>query len=81
MTYRKPSSSEQGQETILGSVSQVNFWLNEALPPPALMALSRGMNGIAVSGDVQWARYLASNSRKGKTQLIHPVLVYTPGRS
>ena len=61
-------------ESILGSVAQVNLW-NFALPPPALMALSYGINGIGSYG-VNWNRYSAFP--KGNAKVNYNVGYYTP---
>ena len=60
----------------MGTVAQFNFWTH-ALPPPALMALSRGVNGIGAA-DVNWETYSASC--RGNAQMLDTLSVYNPGR-
>jgi hypothetical protein len=68
-------SSGKGNHSILGEVIQFNFWLYE-LPPAALKALSRGINGIGAYG-IPWKRF--SDAPNGKVRLVEGVKSYFPG--
>jgi hypothetical protein len=68
---------DKGNGSIVGYMAQFNFWAHTGLPPPALKALSLGINGIGANG-LPWASYIGH--RKGNANLIQGLTTYTPGR-
>ena len=65
--------------SFVGDVSQVNLWLR-TLPLPALMALSRGINGISAYNGEGWGRFLISEKHVGNVARLNPFAYYMPGR-
>ena len=68
--------SAKGNGSIVGDVAQFNMW-SYALPPPALQALSLGINGIGAFG-VPW--YIYSTFPNGNAKLLNDIKAYVPGR-
>jgi hypothetical protein len=64
--------------SLVGKVAHVNLWF-EVLPPPVLMALSRGISFVYASSGNGWTAFLLKNRHVGNVNKVKGVPYYLPG--
>ena len=74
--YSHSSEQQKNEPGIVGTIAQLNIWLEEK-PPPLLMAMFRGINGIG-SYHISW-EHIANRALYGNIEKASDSWYYLPG--